>query len=429
MDLSASTTAPPSGPFSPHRSTPRPLDRSPSPRPGRVAAHVAALPPSGIREFFDLVRLAGSGPDAQGRRLISLAIGEPDFDTPWHVREAAIWALEKGRTGYTPNLGILPLRAAIADHVETETGVRYDPEREVLVTVGVSEGLDLALRAVVEPGDEVLHQDPCYVSYAPSILLVHGVPAAVSTSAREGFALDPGAVARAITPRARTLLLNFPANPTGTTLGEDVGRELARLAERHDLTVIADEIYAELTYDEPCRSFVSFPGMRERTILLRGFSKPFAMTGFRVGYACGPAPLIDAMNRIHQYAILCAPVNAQEAALEALRHGRAARLGMREQFRLRRNYLVRSLNELGLSCHRPDGAFYAFPDVRPSGLPSRAFAKRLLEEQRVAVVPGGAFGPAGEGFVRCAYATGLPQLEEAVGRIRAFLADVKATRR
>ncbi|MBI5499621.1 MAG: aminotransferase class I/II-fold pyridoxal phosphate-dependent enzyme [Deltaproteobacteria bacterium] len=390
---------------------------------------MTALPASGIREFFDLVRLAGSGPDARGRRLISLAIGEPDFDTPWHVREAAIWALEKGRTGYTPSLGLLPLRAAIADHVETETGVRYDPEREVLVTVGVSEGLDLALRAVVEPGDEVLHQDPCYVSYAPSILLLHGVPVAVPAAARDGFAFDPGGVERAITPRTRALLLNFPANPTGSTLGEDVGRELARSAERHDLTVIADEIYAELTYDEPARSFVSFPGMRERTILLRGFSKPFAMTGFRIGYACGPASLIDAMNKIHQYAMLCAPAIAQEAALEALRHGRQARLSMREQFRLRRNYLVRSLCDLGLGCHRPDGAFYAFPDITSTGLPSRTFALRLLQEQRVAVVPGGAFGAAGEGFVRCAYAAGLPQLEEAIARMREFLAAVKSTRR
>jgi aminotransferase len=386
-----------------------------------VAAHVEALPRSGIREFFDLVRAAGSGPDARGRRLLSLAIGEPDFDTPWHVREAAIWSLEKGRTGYTPSLGLLPLRAAIADHVEIEAGVRYDPETEVLVTVGVSEGLDLSLRALLDPGDEVLHQDPCYVSYAPTILLAHGVPVAVPTTARDGFALDPDAVARSLSPRTRALLLNFPANPTGATLGEDVGRELARLVERRELTVVADEIYAELTYDEPARSFASLPGMRERTILLRGFSKPFAMTGFRLGYACGPAPLIDALNKIHQYAMLCAPAVAQEAALEALRHGRAARLAMREQFRLRRNYLVHGLCELGLACRRPDGAFYAFPDVTSTGLSSRAFALRLLREQRVAVVPGGAFGPSGEGFVRCAYAAGLPRLQEAVARIREFL--------
>jgi aminotransferase len=399
-----------------------------TPRPDRVASHVTALPRSGIREFFDLVRLAGSGPDARGRRLISLAIGEPDFDTPWHVREAAIWSLEKGRTGYTPSLGLLPLRTAIAGHVAIETGVRYDPEREILVTVGVSQGLDLALRAVVEPGDEVLHQDPCYISYAPTVLLLHGVPVAVPTGVRDRFALDPEAVERRITPRARALLLNFPANPTGATLGESVGRELARLVERRDLTVVADEIYAELTYDKPCRSFVSYPGMRERTILLRGFSKPFAMTGFRIGYACGPEPLIDAMNKIHQYAMLCAPALAQEAALEALRHGRQARLSMREQFRLRRNFLVRSLCQLGLDCRRPDGAFYAFPDVTSTGLSSRAFALRLLEEQRVAVVPGSAFGPAGEGFVRCAYAAGLPALEQAVARLREFLAGLRRDR-
>jgi aminotransferase len=403
------------------------VDHSSRSRPGRVAAHVAALPRSGIREFFDLVRAAGSGPDEHGRRLISLAIGEPDFDTPWHVREAAIWALEKGRTGYTPNLGLLPLRAALSEHVETETGVRYDPEGEILVTVGVSEALDLALRAVIEPGDEVLYHEPCYVSYAPSIVLAHGVPIAVATSAKDGFALDPEAVERAITPRTRTLLLNFPSNPTGTTLRDEVGLALARICQKHDLTVLADEIYGELTYDEPARSFVSFPGMRERTILLRGFSKAFAMTGFRVGYACAPPSLLDAMNKIHQYSMLCASSIAQEAALEALRHGRAPRLSMRDEFRLRRNYLVRSLCELGLSCHRPDGAFYAFPSVSSTGLSSRDFAVRLLREQRVAVVPGPAFGPSGDGHVRCAYAAGLPQLEEAVHRIGELLKGLSAT--
>ncbi len=386
-------------------------------RPDHVAAHVAALPRSGIREFFELVRSAGSGPDERGRRLLSLAIGEPDFDAPWHVREAAIWSLEQGRTGYTANLGLLPLRAAIADHVELETGVRYDPEGEILVTVGVSQGLDLALRALIEPGDEVLYHEPCYVSYAPSVALAHGVPVAVPTALSSGFALDPDAVRRVVTPRTRVLLLNFPCNPTGATLGEDAARGLARIAEERDLAVVADEIYAELTYDEPARSILSVPGMRERTILLRGFSKAFAMTGFRVGYACAPRGLLDALNKIHQYAMLCAPATAQEAALDALRHGRAARLAMREQFRLRRNYLVRSLCELGLSCHRPDGAFYVFPDIGSTGLSSREFAVRLLGEQRVAVVPGPAFGPSGEGFVRCAYAAGLPQLEEAVGRI------------
>lgn len=391
------------------------------PRPSHVAAHVAALPRSGIREFFELVRSAGSGPDEQGRRLISLAIGEPDFDAPWHVREASIWSLEQGRTGYTPNLGLLPLRAAIADHVETETGVRYDPETEVLVTVGVSQGLDLALRALVEPGDEVLYHEPCYVSYAPSVMLVHGVPVAVPTSAAAGFALDPDAVRRAVTPRSRVLLLNFPCNPTGATLDEDAARELARVADEHDLAVVSDEIYSELTYDEPARSIVSLPGMRERTILLRGFSKSFAMTGFRVGYACAPRPLLDALNKIHQYTMLCAPAVAQEAALDALRHGRSARLAMRDQFRLRRNFLVRSLCELGLSCHKPDGAFYVFPSIAATGLTSREFALRLLREQRVAVVPGPAFGPSGEGFVRCAYAASLPQLEEAAGRIGELL--------
>jgi aminotransferase len=371
------------------------------------------------------VRSTGTGPDEHGRRLISLAIGEPDFDVPWHVREASIWALERGRTGYTPNLGLLPLRAAIAEHVFDETGVRYDPETEVLVTVGVSEGLDLALRALVEPGDEVLFHEPCYVSYAPSVALVHGVPVGVPTSAGDGFALDPAAVDRRAGARARVLLLSFPCNPTGATLGEAAAEELARLAERRDLTVVSDEIYGELTYDEPARSIVSRPGMRERTILLRGFSKAFAMTGYRIGYACGPRELIDAMNKIHQYSMLCAPAIAQEAALDALRHGRAGRRAMREQYRLRRNLLVRSLNELGLACRRPDGAFYAFPSVAATGLSSREFALLLLREQRVAVVPGDAFGPSGAGHVRCAYAAGLPQLEEALQRIAALLATLR----
>jgi aminotransferase len=394
-----------------------------------VARHVAALPRSGIREFFELVRAAGSGPDEHGRRLISLAIGEPDFDAPWHVRESAIWSLEQGRTGYSPNLGLLPLRAAIADHVAEATGVRYDPADEVLVTVGVSQGLDLALRALVEPGDEVLFHEPCYVSYAPSVALVHGRPVAVRTSANNGFALDPDAVARACTPHTRVLLLNFPCNPTGAVLDAPTAAALARLARQRDLAVIADEIYAELTYDDAAQSILAQDGMRERTILLRGFSKTFAMTGFRVGYACAPRALLEALNRIHQYAMLCAPAPAQEAALEALRHGRAGRLAMRDQYRLRRNFVVRSFAELGIPCGRPAGAFYAFPSIASTGLSSREFATRLLREQRLAVVPGDAFGPSGEGFVRCAYAAGLPILEEAMGRIRNLLSDLRKTRR
>ncbi len=412
---------------------PHPSAKSPSPpaasRDSLVARHVAALPPSGIREFFELVRAAASGPDERGRHLISLAIGEPDFDAPWHVRESAIWSLEQGRTGYSPNLGLLPLRTAVADHVAAETGARYDPADEVLVTVGVSQGLDLALRALVEPGDEVLLHEPCYVSYAPSVALVHGRPVAVPTTARHNFALDPDAVARACTPHTRVLLLNFPCNPTGAVLDAPTAAALARLARRLDLAVVADEIYAELTYDEPPRSILAEDGMRERTVLLRGFSKTFAMTGFRVGYACAPRPLLDALNRIHQYAMLCAPAPAQEAALEALRHGRAARLAMRDQYRLRRNFVVRSFDELGLPCGRPAGAFYAFPSIASTGLSSREFAARLLREQRVAVVPGNAFGPSGEGHVRCAYAASLPLLEQAVDRIRAFLAGLHRSRR
>jgi len=412
------------------RPSPRPpANPAAPPRDSLVARHVAALPPSGIREFFELVRAAGSGPDEHGRRLISLAIGEPDFDAPWHVRESAIWSLERGRTGYSPNLGLPALRAAIADHVAEETGVRYDPAGEVLVTVGVSQGLDLALRSLVEPGDEVLLHEPCYVSYAPSVLLAHGRPVAVRTSPTRGFALDPDDVARACSPRTRVLLLNFPCNPTGAVLDDRTADALARLACERNLAVVADEIYAELAYDGPARSILSRPGLRERTVLLRGFSKSFAMTGFRVGYACAPRPLIDALNRIHQYTMLCAPAPAQEAALEALRHGRAGRLAMRDQYRLRRNFLARSLAELGLPCVRPAGAFYAFPSIAGTGLSSREFAARFLREQRVAVVPGDAFGPSGEGHVRCAFAVSLPLLEEAMDRLRLFLTGLRRSRR
>jgi len=395
-----------------------------SPR-SHVARHVADLPRSGIREFFELVRSAGTGPDESGRRLISLAIGERDFDVPWHVREAAIWAIEKSRTGYTSNLGSLALREAISDHVFAETRVRYDPETEILVSVGVSEGLDLALRAVTEPGDEVLFHEPAYVSYAPSIALAHGTPVAVPTSAAAGFALDAAEVERRVTPRSRALLLNFPNNPTGAVLPRERAVAIARVAAERDLVVIADEIYAELTYDAPMVSFASIEGMRERTILLRGMSKAFAMTGFRVGYACAPAPLVDAMMKIHQYSMLCAPAVSQEAAVEALRHGRPAMESMREQYRLRRNFLIRGLNDLGLACHRPDGAFYAFPSVSSTGLSSREFAVRLLREQRVAVVPGTAFGPCGEGYVRCAYSVGLRAIEEAVERIAIFVKSLR----
>lgn len=378
-----------------------------------VARHVSALPRSGIREFFDLV---------QGvPHVISLGVGEPDFVTPWHIREAAIYALERGRTSYTSNYGLLRLREAIAQYVAERFGSTYRPSDEILVTVGVSEALDLALRALIDPGDEVIYHEPCYVSYMPGIVLAHGVAKPVVCRAEDGFAVRASAIEAAITPRTKALLLNFPTNPTGGTMAREELEAIATLALRHDLVVITDEIYSEITYEGQHTSIVSLPGMRERTIFLHGFSKAYAMTGFRIAYACGPVELIEAMMKVHQYSMLCASIISQEAAIEALRHGEEAAREMREAYRLRRNFMVRAFNEMGLECHLPRGAFYAFPCVRSTGLSSKEFAFRLLKEQSVAVVPGDAFGPSGEGFIRCCYATALPKIEEAMERIAAFV--------
>jgi aminotransferase len=378
-----------------------------------VAEHVRSIPRSGIRDFFEIVQSMTG--------VISLGIGEPDFVTPWHIREAAIYALERGKTGYTSNLGLMRLREAISAYVTENYGLTYAPATEVLVTVGVSEALDLALRAVLNPGDEVLYHEPCYVSYSPSITLAHGVAVAVSTREEDEFKLRPAALQAAITPRSKVLLLNFPTNPTGAVLTAAELEEIAAICREHQLLVITDEIYSELSYGEAHTSIASLPGMRERTIFLHGFSKAFAMTGFRIGYACAPAALIDAMMRIHQYGILCAPIVSQEAALEALRHGRAGMLEMREQYRLRRNFLVHAFREMGLSCFEPRGAFYLFVSIKPTGKSSHDFAFGLLKAEQVAVVPGTAFGPSGEGYVRCSYATGMDELKTAVERIARFI--------
>src|SRR5271156_1487765 len=395
-----------------HKPMHRPLSTVPS-SPDFVADHVRTIPRSGIRDFFEIVQ------SMQG--VISLGIGEPDFVTPWHIREAAIYALERGKTGYTSNLGLLRLREAIAEYVSTDYHLTYDPATEVLITVGVSEALDLALRAVLNPGDEVLYHEPCYVSYSPSIALAHGRAVAVGTREEDEFKLRPAALKAAITPRSKVLLLNFPTNPTGAVLTASELEEIAAICREHNLLVITDEIYSELSYAEPHTSIASLPGMRERTIFLHGFSKAFAMTGFRIGYACAPAPLIDAMMRIHQYGILCAPIVSQEAALEALRHGRNDMLAMREQYQLRRNFLVHSFRAMGLSCFEPRGAFYLFPSIKSTGKSSHDFAFGLLKAQQVAVVPGTAFGPSGEGYVRCSYAIGMDQLQIAVERIAEFI--------
>ena len=380
-----------------------------------VAEHVRAIPRSGIRDFFEIVQSMSD--------VISLGIGEPDFTTPWHIREAAIYALERGKTGYTSNLGLLKLREVIASYVVENYGVQYGPASEVLVTVGVSEALDLALRAILNPGDEVLYHEPCYVSYSPSISLAHGHAVAIATREEDEFKLRPEALRAAITPRSKALILNFPTNPTGGVLNAAELEEIAAVCREHDLLVITDEIYSELSYNEKHTSIASLPGMRERTIFLHGFSKAFAMTGFRIGYACAPAPLIDAMMRIHQYGILCAPIVSQEAALEALRYGKNDMMNMREQYRLRRNFLVHAFREMGLPCFEPRGAFYLFPSIKSTGRTSQDFSFGLLKQEKVAVVPGTAFGPSGEGYVRCSYATGLDQLKVAAERIAKFIGE------
>ncbi len=383
----------------------------------KIARNVASIPRSGIRDFFELV---------QGRDdVISLGVGEPDFVTPWHIREAAIYSLEKGQTTYTSNLGLLSLRKAISRYVEGFFGVSYDPAREVLVTVGVSEGIDIALRALLNPGDEVVFHEPCYVSYSPSIVMAHGVPVAVETSKEEEFSLKPEKLAAVITPKTRVVFINFPTNPTGAVASKEDLEGIARLAIEHDLIVMTDEIYSELRYDgSPALSIASLPGMQERTILLHGFSKAFAMTGFRLGYACAPQPIIEAMMKIHQYSMLCAPIMSQNAAIEALEHGTPAMIEMRNSYHQRRDFLVRRLNEIGLDCHTPGGAFYVFPDIRSTGLSSKEFAMRLLEEENIACVPGGAFGPSGEGFLRCCYATAFDDIRTAMNRMEQFVGRI-----
>jgi aminotransferase len=380
----------------------------------KIARNVATIPRSGIRDFFELV---------QGREgIISLGVGEPDFVTPWHIREAAIYSLEKGQTTYTSNLGLLSLRKSIARYVGRFFDVAYDPAREVLVTVGVSEALDLALRALLNPGDEVIFHEPCYVSYSPSIVLAHGRAVAVETAKEDAFSLRPDKLAAAITPRTRLIMLNFPTNPTGAVASRADLEGIARLAIEHDLLVLTDEIYSELRYDGvPHLSIAALPGMRERTILLHGFSKAFAMTGFRLGYACAPQPIIEAMMKIHQYAMLCAPIMSQNAAVEALDHGGPSMIAMRDSYHQRRDFVVKRLNEIGLDCHLPGGAFYVFPDIRQTGMSSKEFALGLLEAEGVAAVPGSAFGSSGEGFLRCCYATAFADLRTAMDKIERFV--------
>jgi aminotransferase len=379
-----------------------------------LASHLRDVPRSGIRDFFEIV--------SAKKDVISLSIGEPDFVTPWHIREASIFALDRGATSYTANLGLLELRQAVARYVKKSFGVSYDPLTEILITVGVSEALDLAVRAVVEPGDEVLFHEPCYVSYPAVVAFAHGIPVAVPTQRKTEFRLTRRMLEERATDRTKALMLNFPTNPTGAVLSRREVKGIADFAKERDLVVITDEIYSELTYDGAARvSVASLPGMKKRTIFLNGFSKTWAMTGFRVGFACAPAEMIEAMMKIHQYTMLCAPILSQKAALEALNGGETDTAAMRGEYLKRRNFIHGALNEMGLPCHLPRGAFYMFPYVGACGLPSKDFSLRLLEEKKVACVPGTAFGPSGEGFLRISYATDVEEIKEAVLRMARFV--------
>ena len=384
----------------------------------RLAEHIAGLPKSGIRDFFELVNKMDD--------VISLGVGEPDFVTPWTIRENAIYSLDSGRTSYTSNLGLLSLRKEICKYVADNYKVKYKPENECIVTVGVSEALDLAIRAITNPGDEIIYHEPCYVSYAPEIKMAFGVPVAVNTYEKNGFALDPADLERAITPKTKAILLNFPCNPTGATIDMEQMKAIAKLAVEHDLIVLSDLIYSELVYDAEILPAISaLPGMKDRTIFLHGFSKAFAMTGFRIGYACGPADIIDTMMKIHQYSMLCAPITAQEAAEEALKNSICDKETMRREYRSRRNVIVKRFNEAGLPCFMPEGAFYVFPNITSTGLSSMEFATRLIQEKRVAVVPGTAFGACGEGYIRACYATSMEGIREATSRIKDFVKELK----
>ena len=375
-----------------------------------VADHVSVLPKSGIREFF---AIAATMSDA-----ISLGIGEPDFVTPWHIREAAIFALENGKTSYTDNLGLRGLRNDIAEYLAKNYSLSYDPSCEILVGVGVSEVLDCVLRAVINPGDKIMYHEPCFVSYAPSIRLSHGVPVPVKTRPEDGFAFNIDEVKKAWQPGCKAILLNFPTNPTGGVAERPQLEELAKFAKEKDLLVISDEIYSELTYEGEHVSIASLDGMKERCVFLHGFSKAFAMTGFRIGYACAPREIIEGAMKAHQYAIMCAPIVSQEAAREALRNGKKSMLHMRDQYQSRRDFIVGKFNEMGMDCHLPKGTFYAFPSVRRFGMSSMDFAKYILNEAKVAVVPGSAFGEDGEGFVRASFSTSYNNLVEAAERMK-----------
>ena len=378
-----------------------------------TSQRVNQISPSGIRKFFDLLT------SIEG--VISLGVGEPDFATPWHIREAAISSLEKGYTMYTSNLGMPELRQELSRYLKENYNLEYDPDNELLITVGVSEALDLAMRAMLDPGDEVIMPDPCYVSYNPCVILAGGTPIMVPTNEETNFEISATDIEARVTNRTKAILIGYPANPTGAVMTRDKLAQIAQVARRHQLLVISDEIYAKLVYGVEHTCFATLPEMRESTILLGGFSKAYAMTGWRVGYAAANREIIAAMTKIHQYTIMCAPTMGQVAALEALKSGEESAAEMIEDYNRRRLVMVKGLNNIGLPCFEPRGAFYAFPSIKGTGMTSEEFAEKLLVEEKVAVVPGSAFGQCGEGYVRCCYATSLAEIEEALSRMKRFV--------
>ncbi len=378
---------------------------------------VESIKPSGIRKFFDIV--------SEMKDAISLGVGEPDFDTPWHVREEGIYSLEKGRTFYTSNAGLKELKTEISAYVKRKLGVSYDPDSEVFVTVGGSEGIDMALRAMLDPGDEVLIPQPCYVSYDPCTVLAGGVPVFINLKAENDFRLTAAELEAAITDKTKLLILPFPNNPTGAVLERKDLEEIAKVVEKHDIFVLTDEIYCELYYKDDYASIIQMPGMKERTVYINGFSKAYAMTGWRMGYVCAPAVILKQMLKIHQFAIMCAPTTSQYAAIEALKNGDEDVRIMRDAYNQRRRYLMHAFKQMGLPCFEPFGAFYVFPCIKEFGMTSEEFATRLLEEEKVAVVPGTAFGDCGEGYLRISYAYSIENLKVAIGRIERFVGRLK----
>lgn len=380
----------------------------------RLSNIATNLPPSGIRKFFDIV--------TEIEDAISLGVGEPDFDTPWHIREEGIYSLEKGRTFYTSNAGLIELRKEISNYMNRRFSLEYDYGSQIIVTVGGSEAIDLSLRAMLNPGDEVLVPEPCFVSYKPCVSLAGGVPVPIPLQAKNQFRLTPEEIEEKITDKTKAIMIAFPNNPTGAIMEKEDLEKIAKVIIEHDLMVISDELYAELTYGYEHTSIASIPGMKERTIVVNGFSKAYAMTGWRIGFACGPKEIIAPMHIIHQYAIMCSPTTSQYAAIEALRNGDDDIAQMRTAYNQRRRFIVDGFRKMGLDCFEPFGAFYVFPSIQKTGLTSEEFAKELLFEQKVAVVPGTAFGECGEGFIRCSYAYSMENLKIALDRIAKFAA-------